>query len=93
MGWKSLPEIPLTSEESNICDTDKTEWLDDKFYQNKHTVSNLEYAEFKLSNFTVKLHVCDPIIALFDKGATCLCISYQLCAEILDKVDIIKKTL
>ena len=35
-----------------------------------HTVSNLEYATLKLSNFSVKLHDFDPIIALFDTGAT-----------------------
>ena len=94
MGWRSLPEMPLTSEDSDTCDMDETEWLDDNFfYQQAHMVSNLEYAELKLSNFTVKLHYCDPIIALFDTGATCSCISYQLFTKISDKVNVITKTL
>ena len=31
LGWSSLPEIPLMSESSDTCDTDQTEWLDDRF--------------------------------------------------------------
>ena len=31
-----------------------------------HTVSNLEYAKLKLSDFMVKFQNCDPIIAIFD---------------------------
>ena len=66
--------------------------LDEKGYQNVHTVSNLEYAKLKLSNFTVKHQNCDPIIALFDTGATCSCISYQLFIKISDKANIVNKT-
>ena len=51
----------------------------------------MEYATLKLSNFTVKLQDCDPIIALFDTGAMCSCITYQLFMKISDKVDIIRK--
>ena len=39
------------------------------------------------------LHNLDLIIALFDTGAMCSCISYQLFTKIADKVDIIRKTL
>ena len=61
--WRHLPEIPSTSEDSNSGKTDDTEWLDEHFYQNTYTVSNLEYAKLKWSNFVVKLQNCDPIIA------------------------------
>ena len=44
MGWRSKPEIPLTSESSDTCGTDETEWLDNTFYHYAQTVSNLEYA-------------------------------------------------
>ena len=92
LGWRSLPEIPLTSESSDTCDMDKTKWLDNIFYQHTHTVLNLEYAKLKLSYFAVKHHDFDPIIALFNTGATCSCILYQLFMKISDKVDIIRKT-
>ena len=58
-----------------------------------YTVSNLEYAKLKLSNFTVKLHDYDPSIALFDTGAPCSSISYQHFTNISNKVNIIKKAL
>ena len=58
-----------------------------------HTVSNLEYAKLKLSNFIGKPQNCEPIIALFDTRVTCSCILYQLFTKISDKVNIIKKTL
>ena len=53
----------------------------------------MEYAKLKLSKFEVKLHDFDHIIALFDTGATCSCISYQLFTKIADKVEVIRKTL
>ena len=31
LGRISLPKIPLTSESSDTCETDETEWLDDRF--------------------------------------------------------------
>ena len=92
-GWRHLSEIHSTSEDNNSSETDVTEWLDEKFYQSMHTVSNLEYVKLTLSNFTVKFQNCDPIIALFDTGATCSCIFYHLFTNILDKMNIIKKTL
>ena len=90
---RSLPEIPLMSESSDTCDTKETEWLDDTFYQHAYTVSNLESAKLKLSNFVVKLHDFNPIRALFDSGAMCSCISYKLFTKISDKIDIMWKTL
>ena len=45
VGWRSLPEIVSSSEDSDTCDTDKMEWLDDSFYQQAHMISNLEYAK------------------------------------------------
>ena len=67
-----------------------TRWM---FYQSIQTGSNLEYVKLKLSNFTVKLQNCNPVIALFDTGATCSCISYYLLIKIADKVNTVKKTL
>ena len=93
MGWGSLPEIPLTSEDSDTCDMGETEWLDDSFYQQMQKISNLEYAKLKLSNFAVKLNVFNPIIASFDSGTTCSCFSYQLFTKVSDKVDLMRKTL
>ena len=43
IGWKSHPEIARTSEESDTHDMDKTELLDDSFYEQDHKISNLEY--------------------------------------------------
>ena len=37
IGWRSLPEIATSSEDSDTCDTDWTEWLDDCFYEQDHT--------------------------------------------------------
>ena len=65
LGWRSLPQIPPTSADSDTCATDEMEWLDDSFYQQAFMVSNLVYAKLKLSNFAVKLHDCNPIIVLF----------------------------
>ena len=56
-------------------------------------VFNLECAKLKLSNISVNVHECDPIIALSDTGDMCSCISYQLFMKISDKVDVIRKTL
>ena len=41
IGWRRLPKILLNLEDSDTCDTDETEWLDDSFYQQAHIVSNL----------------------------------------------------
>ena len=30
MGWRSLPEISSMTEDSDTCDTDETEWLEDR---------------------------------------------------------------
>ena len=37
-GWRHLPEIPSTSEDSDSGETDKTEWLDNSFLS-EHTYS------------------------------------------------------
>ena len=39
--WRNLPEITLASEDSDICDMDETEGLDDNFHQQVNMVSNL----------------------------------------------------
>ena len=54
-------------------------------------ILNLEYAKLKLSNFAVKLLDCEPIIALFDTGATFSCISCHLIMRISDKVEVTQK--
>ena len=58
-----------------------------------HIISNLEYAKLKLSTSTVKILKTEPIIALFDTGATCLCILKQVFQKIADKVNLIRKPL
>ena len=58
-----------------------------------NTISNLEYAELKLSNFAVKLLRTEPVTALFDTGATCSWISQQIFIKISDKVNMIMKPL
>ena len=42
----------MTSDSSDMTDTDKTEWLKE-FYEQNYVISNLEYAKLKLSNFAV----------------------------------------
>ena len=56
-------------------------------------ISNIEHARLILSNFIVKLLNNEPVIALFNTGATCSCISHQLVQKISDKVNMTKKTL
>ena len=92
MGWRNLSEI-ATSEDSESCDTDKTEGLDNNFYEQNHTISNLEYATVKLSNFVIEILSIEPIIALYDTGATCSCISHQLFMKISYGVDMTQKSL
>ena len=45
----------------------------------------------KTIKFAVKLLDCDPIIPLFDTGAACSSILYQIFMKMSDKVDIIRK--
>ena len=85
MDWGNLHDTVITSEDSDSNDTDGTEWLDDSFYDHTHTISNLEYTNLKLSNFAVKPISNEPITAIFDTDATCLCISQQISMEISDK--------
>ena len=47
IGWRSIPHITTTLYDSNICDTDEAEWLDDSFCEQKHMISKLEYAKLK----------------------------------------------
>ena len=82
IGWRSLSDTETTSKDSVLSTTKGTEWLDDSFYEQNHTISNLEYTKLKLPNFSVKLLIIEPITALFDTGATCSCISQQLFAKI-----------
>ena len=74
-------------------DTDGAEWLDDIFYEQNHTIFNLEYAKLKMSNFAVKCLSIEPITALFATGATFSCISQQLFIKISNKVNMLKKSL
>ena len=75
MGWRSLPDIATTSEDSDSSDTNGRECIDDSFYEQNHTISNLEYAKLKLSNVAVKHLSIEPITALCDTADTCL--AYQ----------------
>ena len=65
MRGNNLPDIIMTPDNSDTSDTNEMEWLD-MFYKQNHTISNLEYAKLKLSNFTVKILKTELIIALFD---------------------------
>ena len=78
----------IALEDSDTCDTDETEWLDESFYEQDHMISNLEYAKLKFPTFTVKLHKRKLIIAVCDTGTTCSCISHHLFMKISEKVNI-----
>ena len=93
MGWRSLPEIPMSSEDSDIHDTDETEWLTIIFINRPIWYQIWNMLNENYPKFSVKLHDCDPIIALFDTEGTCSCILYQLFTKTSDRVDIIRKTL
>ena len=41
MGWRSLPDMVPTFKDSGSSDTDWTEWLDDRFYEQNHTILRL----------------------------------------------------
>ena len=93
VGWRSLPDMVTTLEDSDSSDTDGAEWLDDSAYEQNHTISNSEYTKLKLSNFVVKILNTEPITALFDTGATCSCLSQQVFMKISNKVKMMKKPL
>ena len=93
IGWGGLPEIVTSLEDSDTCNPDRAECLDDSFYEQDHMISNLEYVKLKLSNSAVKLLNSKPIIALFDTGVTCSFISQQLFLKISDKVNMTQKPL
>ena len=92
MGSNHLPDIVMTSDNSETSDTDATEKLKEIYEQN-HIISNLEYAKPKLSNFAVKILKTEPITAPFDTGATCSCILKQVFQKIADKFNLIRKAL
>ena len=82
----------MTSDNSDTSDTDGMEWLDE-FYEQNHTISILEYAKLKLSNFAVKIPNTEPITALFDTGASCSCILQQVFKKIAYKINLIRNPL
>ena len=45
IGLKNFPDMTITYEDSNSSDTDGTERLDIGFYEENHTISNLEKAK------------------------------------------------
>ena len=93
MCWKSSTDTVMTSNNSGSSDIDGTEWLDNSFYEQSYTISNLKYAKLKLSHFAVKILKTVPVTALFDTGATCPCISQQIFKKIADKINMIKRPL
>ena len=48
LGWKNLLCMAIISDNSNTNDTDRIEQLD-KFNEQSHTISYLEYAKLKLT--------------------------------------------
>ena len=92
MGWNNLPDMVMTSDISDTSDTDRAGRLYE-FNEQNHIISNLEYVKLKLSHFTVKILIKDPITALFDTGATCPCISKQVFKKSADKMNLIRKPL
>ena len=77
MGWNNLPDMVITSDNSDSSDSDRTECLNE-FYEQNYMISNLKYAKLKMSNFAVKILKTEPVTALFDTGTTCSCISKQV---------------
>ena len=75
------------SGENNTHNSDDDEYLSEDFYKKEHIISNIEYSKSKLSNFAIKILNNEPIIALFDTGATCSCILHHLFQKISDKVN------
>ena len=65
MDWNNLPDMVMTSDNSETSDIDGMEWLDE-FYEQNHTVANLEYAKLKLSNVLVRSLKSEQMTALFD---------------------------
>ena len=39
MGWNNLPTMVMTSDNSDISDTDRMQWLEE-FYEQNHITSN-----------------------------------------------------
>ena len=93
MGWKNLPDMVMTSDNSDTSDTDGMEWLDYNFYEQNHTKLDLKYAKLKLSTLAIKILKSEPITARLDTGATCSCIWQQIFNKIEDKINMIRKPL
>ena len=92
MGWKNLPDMVMTSDNSDTSNTDNSdtsnmdgmEWQE-KFYEQNHTISNLEYAKLNLTNVAIQILKTIPIAALFDTGAIRSCILQKNFEIIADK--------
>ena len=92
MGWNNLPDMVMTSDNSDMSDNDETEWLKD-FYEQNHITSNLEYEKLKLSNFAVKILKREIITTLSVTGAAWSCISKQVLQKIANIINLIRKPL
>ena len=51
MDWRSLPDMATTSEDSDSSDNDGTEWLDDSFYEQNHTIIKFRICKVKIITF------------------------------------------
>ena len=87
--------FPDLSSESDSDEEDSlfgTEWLD-SLCTSDHIVSNMQEEKGKLATFIIKLFNAEPVLALFDTGATCSCISVSLHEWIAKKVIMVEKHL
>ena len=55
----------------------------------KHMVLILQPTPGRLATFDVKLFSTEPVTALFNTGATCSCISFQLYSKVSDKAQVV----
>ena len=81
---------------SSNSESDELTYTDEQLktiYASKHMVQIIQPLPGSLATFDVKLFSTEPVTALFDTGATCSCISFQLYNQISDNVQMVEMQL
>ena len=84
------PDIDYQSD----SDSDELTCVDERLKNlsaTKHIISTLQPSQGRLATFDLKLFSTEPVTALFDTGATCLCISFPLYNQIPNKTQIVER--
>ena len=90
--WTFCSQTSVLSQIQTRKKVFSTEWLGN-LHTSDHIMSSVHEVKGKLATFNIKLFNTEPVLAPFDTGATCLCISVSLYDQILNKVTMAEKHL